>query len=246
MHLDEEQIQRLLHAELAPAPEASARDHLAMCAECRSRLSAAERDETWVLDQLRRLDHPPPRVHVAAITASRRARGVRWGRWAAGILVALGVAGAAYAAPGSPVRQLVHRVTSWIAGTSARPTSRTPPPTADSVAQGIAVTPGNRFTIVFSTEQPDVEATVLLTDGADVVVRAIGGQATFTSDLDRLTVDNSGPSARFQIEIPRRAPHVEIRIDAHRVFSKQGSRVLTDGRRELEGRYLVPLFRSPR
>jgi hypothetical protein len=241
MHFDEEQIQRLLHGELTPANVALAREHLAACSDCSSRLAAAEREESWVLDKLRRLDHPPPRVEAAAVMTGRPRHSVAWSRWAAGIVLALGVAGVAYALPGSPLRRLVHRVAAVI-GEAPRTDPRTPREPTDTAARGIGVTPGERFTIVFSTEQPGGVAVVSLTDRADIAVRAIGGAATFTSDVDRLSIDNAGSSAPFEIEIPRRAPSVEIRVGPHRVFSKEGSRVVTSGRQDSEDRYLVPLL----
>jgi hypothetical protein len=244
VHLDEEQIQRLLHGELTPSSAASARDHVAGCPECSSRLAEVEREEAWVLDRLRALDHPPPPMSAKATMIDRR--GVAWVRWAAGILLAIGLATVAYAAPGSPLRRLVHRVSEWIAGGQPSAPRGYPATVADSAARGIAVTPGNRFTIVFSTEQPRGTATVLLTGGTEVVVRAVGGAATFTSDLDRLSVDNSGNAARFEVEIPHRAPYVEIRVGDRRAFAKDGSRIVSDGRRESEDRYVLPLSRAPR
>jgi hypothetical protein len=240
MHLDEEQVQRLLHGELTPAHAASAREHLAACPDCSSRLAAAEREESWVLDKLRRLDHPPPRVGAAAVMTGRRRHPVTWSRWAAGVVLALSLAGAAYALPGSPLRRLVHRIAALF-GEAPRTGTPTPRAPTDTAPRGIGVTPGDRLTIVFSTEQPGGVAVVSLTDRADVEVRAIGGAATFTSDVNRLSIDNAGSSARFQIEIPRRAPFVEIRVGRHRVFAKEGSRVVTSAPRDSDGRHLVPL-----
>src|SRR5215208_3941244 len=251
-HLDEEQIQRLLHAELAPPAAAAARHHLATCAGCHARVSDAEREEARVLDLLGHLDHPPPVVRVEAVVAAARARPARsparlaWRRWAAGILLGLGAAGAVYAAPGSPLRRVVRRL---VTRTDGAPPPRVSSPSpagaagAEDVRGGIAVAPGNRFTIAFSAEQPGGVAAVSLTDGADVVVRALGGGATFGSDVDRLSIANDGSSARFQVEIPRRAPWVDIRVAGRGVLSKRGARVLADGERDVEGRYLLPLSR---
>src|SRR5688500_7027672 len=105
MHLDEEQLQRMLHGEAAPVAGRPLREHLSACAECRERLRQAERDEAEVHALLRRVDHPAPAVSAEAVAArAGRAPDRGWGRWAAGILLALTAAGAAYAAPGSPLR----------------------------------------------------------------------------------------------------------------------------------------------
>lgn len=217
MHLDEEQVQRLLHRELAPPLETAVREHLAECIECRGRVAQAEREEDEVHALLRHLDHPAPRVDPHAVAARARARGVRWVRWAAGIVVALGLAGAAYAAPGSPLPAWVEAVVRWVEGGSAE--------VPDPGVAGIAVAPGRELVILFTSAQPEGQAEVSLTDGAEVVVRAPIGAATFTSDVDRLVIDNQGSPATFEIQIPRTAPRVEIRVAGDRIFLKEGSRV---------------------
>jgi hypothetical protein len=244
VHLDEESIQRLLHGELTPNVAASAREHVITCATCRARVADAEQEEAWVLDRLTHLDHPPPPIRAAATMVGRPRPA--WGRWAAGILLVVGVAGAAYAAPGSPLPGLVRRVADWIAGSRPDAVLEAPPQRAQDVSRGIAVAPGNRFTIVFAAEQRGGGAMLSLTDSTDVVVRAIGGAATFTSDVDRLSVDNRSSSARFVLAIPRRVPHLEIWVGGHRVFSKTGSRIVSRGRRESADQFFIPFFRAAR
>lgn len=249
MHLDEEQVQRLLHHELAPGEgegrETSVREHLGWCAECRGRVAAAEREENDVFALLRQLDHPPPRVEAQSVAARARARGVSWSRWAAGIVLALGLAGAAYAAPGSPLPAWVRAVVNWIGDRpdSGAPASAQAPVPGPGVG-GIAVAPGRELVILFTAPQVEGQARVSLTDGADVVVRAPSGAATFTSDVNRLVIDNTGEasSATFEIEIPRAAPRVEIRVEAVRLFLKDGPRITAAaGSTELRGSYLLGL-----
>jgi hypothetical protein len=242
VHLDEEEIQRLLHGELGQQRAASAREHAAACGACRARVAEAEEDEAWVFDRLTHLDHPPPPVAVASTMVGRR--DLAWGRWAAGIVLVGALAGVAYAAPGSPLRGIVRRVAEVIAGKRPDVVQEVPPQRAENLSQGIAVDPGNRFTIVFAAEQRGGGAMLSLTDTTDVVVRAVGGAATFTSDVDRLSVDNRRSSARFVLEIPRRAPHVEIWVGGHRVFSKNGSQIASRGRRESADRFFIPFFRA--
>lgn len=255
MHLDEEQLQRLLHRELPPAAQASVRAHLASCGDCRLRVDAAEREEVRLFELLGRVDHSPRRVSVEAIVARAggRARGralghtLGWGRWAAGILLALVAAGAAYAAPGSPIPALVEQLVQWIerapgpAAPVAPAAPAAPAERADSPIRGIAVAPGARFTIVFPAEQVNGVATVSFIDGEDVVVRALHGAATFSAGLDRLSVGSAAPSTRFEILIPRRARSVEISVAGRQVFLKEVSRVLTDAHRDAAGRYLLRL-----
>jgi hypothetical protein len=136
--------------------------------------------------------------------------------WAAVVLLALGVAGVAYAAPGSPLRQWAHAVAVWLRG-------ETPQPEASGA--GIAVAPGQNLIILFTSTQREGSARVSLTDRADVVVRAPVGAATFSLEADRLVIDNKHSRASFEIQIPRAARRVEIRVAGARRFLKDGPAV---------------------
>ena len=231
MHLDVEQLQRFLDGELS-APEATAaREHLAQCAACRRRVAEAQQADAEVRAQLRQLDHEAPRITAAQIAAraragegARGAPGVRRLRWAAGIVLALGLAGAAYAAPGSPVRAWVRAALAWVSGKPDTTSAQRPGPEPRS---GIAVAPGQALVIAFASRQHPAEVRVSLTDGQEVVVRAPMGAATFTSDVERLVIHGTGnvAGAVFEIEIPRTAPRVEIQVQGERRFLKQGPAV---------------------
>lgn len=245
-HLDEEQVQRLLHGELLPPAETAARAHLTACADCRQRLTQAEREEGEIDALLRHLDHPPPAIEAGAVAARARAREFGWSRWAAGLLLTLGMAGAAYAAPGSPLPGWVAAVAEWMGGGPARSPSApapapAPPPPPSTGFAGIAVAPGRALLILFTSPQAEGRALVSLTDGGEVVVRALSGTATFTSDEDRLVIDDRDSAASFEIEIPRAAPWIEIRVGRVRIFLKDGPRVTTRQSPDTLGRYLLPL-----
>lgn len=251
MHLDEERLQRLLHGELDQAAAASAREHLAACPNCRLRMAEAEREENEIGVLLRTLDQPPPPIDAEAIAARVDApvpsvvHEVAWGRWAAGFLLAVIIGGAAYAAPGSPLPALVDGVVQWIGGRSDEtPTTPGPDQARDSDGGGIAVAPGQKLLIVFRSRQTAGTARVSLTAGALVVVRAEDGAATFTSDLDRLVIDNRGSSASFEIQIPRDAPRIEIQVNGDRVFVKEGPNISPAETQDSIGRYLLPLIPS--
>ncbi len=255
MHLDDERIERLLHSELPVAADAPARMHMRDCGACRERVAVAEREEAAVLRLLQELDHEPPLVAAGDVMARARSatisasapRGARsqWRRRAAGLLVALGIAGAAYALPGSPVPGWVDAVVERI-GSLTRPSipiapEVTPgPAVAPPASGGIAVAPGPNLSIEFVQTQSAGAIEVLLTAGDDVLVRTAQGAATFTSEVDRLVVDNTGSGASFEIQIPRAAPRVEIRVAGRQVFLKEGARVLTEAA-DLRGSYLLPL-----
>ena len=242
MHLDQEQVQRLMHGELGLA-EATVRDHLSICPECRNKVAEGEQEEVWVLDRLRRLDHPVPEGRLETLVQRPRRSGRAYQRLAAGIVLALAAAGAAYAMPGSPLPGVMDRIIGLVSGTHRRPTTGTTQRDADSPA-GIAVNPGDRLTILFPATQTGGEATVSLADSGDVMVRALDG-ATFTSDIDRLLIEHRGvPAPRYEIQIPRAAPWVEIRVGGHRVLLQRSGRIITGVAPDAQGRYRLVLSGS--
>lgn len=256
MHLDDGQIQRCLHGELDAVATRAVERHLAECAECRRRLAEAEREEQQIFELLRRADHATPDIDAEELAARARGRcggGWFWGwdvrlRWAAGILLVLGAAGIAYTAPGSPVAAWVNHVVGWIAGSPSDAPSDAPAPPSlpDAASAGIAVAPGQRYTIHFTAVQPAGSAVVSLTEGADITVRAMNEAVTFTTGVDRLTIANRGAQADYEIELPQDAPWVEIRVAGERLLLKQSDRVITDVPADARGRYVVPLSASGR
>ncbi len=244
MHLDEERVERLLHGELPAPAEATAREHLSTCGECSGRVAEAEREENEVHALLTALDHVPPSIGAGTVAMAARARRreLGWGRWAAGLLLALGLAAGAYATPGSPLPGWVHAIADRIGGRPGPPREGADrPEAAEPGVAGIAVEPGREFVILFTSSQSEGLARVSLGDGAKVEVRAPIGAATFTSGVDRLVIDNRGSSASFEIQIPRVAPRVEIRVDGDRVFLKDVDVVATGGAMVGPGSYDLPL-----
>ena len=126
MHLDNEQVQRWIHREVALEPGTAVSDHLAQCAECRSLVTAAKLEEARIFDLLGAVDHPAPPVSVRTIQASAGGGAHGWGRWAAGLLLGLVGVGAAYAAPGSPIPVLLGRVVEWVGRAPRPPAAATP------------------------------------------------------------------------------------------------------------------------
>lgn len=241
MHLEDERIQRILHGELAGPADPTLSRHLEECHACRLLLEEARREEERIFRLLGTIDRPAPRVDLAALTARAARRSAGWGRWAAGVLLALGAVGVAYAAPGSPFPGWVSRVGEWITGPSAAPTTAGPPAPGDPVTAGIAVTPGERFSIRFRAAQAVGRITVSVAEGPNIVLRAVNGVVTFTTDVDRLTVANEGATADYEVELPRAAPWVEIQVGERRLILKQGSRLVTDATADSGGRYVVPV-----
>jgi len=233
MHLDEERLQRMIDGELAADELAAAREHLEVCPECSQvfRLVGVERDRVDLL--LGQLDQPTRAIELAEPEPEPRSSIARW-LVAAALLAAL--AGAAFAIPGSPVRQWVRQVLS-----GARHETKSLPPRVEASPAGIAVTPGARMVIDFLATQSAGSATVRIADASELTIEAPNGAATFTSDVDRVVVNNRG-AASYSIEVPRAAPFVEIRVGGAPRFRKQGARV-TLGVPSDRDVYSVPLAR---
>jgi hypothetical protein len=240
MHLDEERVQRLLHGELEPAGESLARRHLADCDDCRTLVDAARAEEQRIFGLLREVDHPLPDADPRVIVASGRSPRSRWQRWAAGFLLVAAAGGAAYAAPGSPLPGALDRLVATLVplqsppGTGGTVTDSAPP------GAGIAVAPGERLTIRFAVESWNAFATLSLTAGDEVEIRAVEGAATFSSDVDRLSIRTSGP-ARFEILIPRSAHSVDVWAGDIPVFRKRAGDVVTETQPGADGRYSLTL-----
>jgi hypothetical protein len=237
MHLDDETIQRLLDPAVPASVSTRAEAHLRSCAECRSKLAEAKRDEAWTFEQFRHLDHPAPQASVQTIVARSARKFYGWQRLAAGIVLAIGVAGIAYAAPGSPLPGLFDRVIGLVRPARAPilPSSRIQPRQPDQA--GIAVDPGERLTIVLPSRQTPDTAVVSLIDGNEVVVRALGGTTTFDWQETRLQIRHSGAAARFDIAIPRNAHWVELKAGERSLLVKRDSQVTADVAPDSGGRY---------
>jgi predicted anti-sigma-YlaC factor YlaD len=240
MHLDAEHLQRLLDGELEPGAGAPVRHHLESCAPCRDQVVAAEREIAEVSWLLGVLDHPAPRLEAGEVMRAG-SRSFGWGRRAALVFLGLGLAGVAYAAPGSPVPAWLRSVAARMRPTPTRPV---PAPAAstqntDAGASGIAVSPGERLTILLPSPPAGALAYVSLADSADLAFRVVSGRASFSSGIDRLAVETSDSSAVFQILVPRGASRVEIRAGGSRLFLKQGPHIATTAEQSAEGVYTL-------
>jgi hypothetical protein len=227
MHLGEETIQRVLNGELEHSEESRAHLHLGECAECRARVEVASQEEKETHELLRSLDHPAPAVRAEAIAARAQQRPRHGGmRRAAGILVVVGLAGAAYALPGSPLPQWAASALSWIRESIGVAPATAPdavPKDSGSPMSGIAVSPGKNLVIVFVSSQSEGNARVSLSEESDIVVRGPSGSATFTSEPERIVVHNEGSTQSYEIAVPQNAPRVEIRVGDKAIFLKEGA-----------------------
>ena len=108
MHLDEEQLGRVAHGEVSATEQSMVAIHLDECVACHASLDAVRHADTFVRDVLCVLDAPVPDTSIAMTVARARTRPSHWLTRAASVLLVLGVGGAAWAAPGSPVREWLH------------------------------------------------------------------------------------------------------------------------------------------
>jgi anti-sigma factor RsiW len=244
-HLDEGMVQRLLDEEIQRTDMAGIHAHIDACAECRERVAVARREESDVLSRLAILDVPSPTMDrgfpaIAGPALPLRrgpASGGAW-RWAAGILLAVGVTGVALAAPSSPVRWLVDRVSSWFsapAGDVIRGTVADTPPTAG----GIILEPTAPALLELQVLQPFDTIRVTLADDGAISVSASGGTVTFESDIGRLSIRNTSGVATIDVVIPRSAPRVEIRTGTRRLYLKDGSSVTSASADSTGGRHVI-------
>jgi anti-sigma factor RsiW len=239
MHLDDDHVQRLVDGELAPGDAARARAHVETCAECGTLVAGAARESAEIASLLHTLDDEPPQASADAIARHARATSAPdWRRRAAGVIVALALAGGAYAfvAPGSPVRAWVVALVSPRAPEPGAPPAS--PPRAENA--GIAVAPGASFVIVIPAVHRGARAVVTLTDEAALSIRAESGTATFTSATGRAIVMLRG-SAVLDVRIPRGAPHVEIVLGRRSVLRADAGRVHAPAAEEVDGTYTLSL-----
>lgn len=241
MHLDEERLQRFLHGELPPGDAAAAREHASNCDVCSKRLNAAAEEEMEISALLGLVDHRVPSVSAEwlARKASPSPQRRSSMRWAAGILLFVGLAGAAYAATNSHLSGWLRTAVEWLFPPEVvqREPIRTHALTDGT--GGIAAAPGREFVISFTRPDSEAQARVTLTDKAQVIVRAAQGTASFTSSAAGLGVDNFAVGATFDIEVPRSAPRLEIQVAGTRIFLKEGSRVRTQSEADGDGSFSI-------
>jgi hypothetical protein len=238
MHLDDERIQRLLHDELGSAA-VETRLHLESCTACSELVDEAREEERRIFGLLSQVDHARPTIDPRILLADRRASGGEWGRRAAAVILGVAIAGAAYALPGSPLPAALDQ----LLGTGVARRDSAPATRQDGVsasAAGIAVPAEDGLVVRLLAEGEGAVASIVLTGDEEVVVRAVEGSATFTSDPGRLTVQSSGP-VRLEVHIPRTAASVEVRSGSTPVFRKLAGGPVSEAAPDSMGRYVIPL-----
>ena len=227
MHLDQDTLESMVTGDLEVEARIAAEAHLAMCDACRGLLQDRE-----IAGLLHHLDEPAPdvSVHDLIVRAEQR-RMPSFLRWAAGVLLMAVAAGAAYAAPWSPVPRWIHGLT----GTVDVPVPGSP--SEPRYVPGVVVPLVNGLEIEL---RPQATGTidVVLDEVSDVTVEAVNGPATFDSQAERLVVEGAqGPD--YRITIPGDGVLVEVLVGATSVFRLESGEVLTIARSVAAGRHQI-------
>ena len=227
MHLDQDTLESMMNGDLEFEDRIAAEDHLATCLACRELFQDRE-----IAGLLGRLDEPAPDVSAHELIARAEQRQMpNHFRWAAGVLLMAVAAGAAYAAPGSPVQR-------WIGGLTGTVDVPIPEsPSEPRYVAGVVVPLGDRLEIEL---RPQGTGTihVVLDEVPDVTVEAVNGPATFDSQAERLVVEGAqGPD--YRITIPGDAVLVEVLVGATSVFRLESGEILTIARSVAAGRYQI-------
>ena len=211
-------------------------------------------DEDDIDELLATLDHPVPSISATAIAtlAETRARAEAGRRrmalrWAAAVLLTVGAAGVAVAAPGSPILRWVTALVEHVSGRGDRPAATPAAQGGEHTGMaGIAVPPGDRFTIAFAAAPAGGVALVSFGEREEIYVQAPPGAARFTTEPDRLRIEARSAADTFAIEIPRTAARVEVRAGGARLLVAGRGRVFPALAPDSLGRYRVSLPSSGR
>ncbi len=230
MHVDRDTLEKMLSGDLGLEEQITAEYHLESCATCRGRLEENELFQLLVL-----VDDPAPAVDPGDIIArAERRRPAGFGRWAAGVLLTFGAAGAVYAAPGSPVPRWFEALSGDFGDRASQvPEYRTAPP---DVA-GIVVPFDERLEIELRP-QPSGTISIVLVEASEVTVEAVNGPATFDSRAEQLIVE-AGTTTDYRITIPRDAQRIEVFVGGTAVFRLEAGQIETTARQDASGRYSV-------
>lgn len=224
MHLDDESIERLLHGELDPDREVTARSHLATCPPCEARLKESRAMESRVFGLIGQLDHEAPEIDWEAVLRFPTPRPKTGSRIAASIAFLLLTGGILYALPESPVR-------GWIDHLLGRDALESPAPREgtgskkEAAVSGLTVRPAGAFEVVFEASQASGTVRVKLVRTPDLEIRVLGTPVQLESGPDRLTVSNARSRSSYEILVPESASSIRVRVEGEDVFVMRGEEV---------------------
>jgi hypothetical protein len=244
MHPDGEALQRLLHGEVDACAAADFRRHLSDCQACRARLAEEEARDQVIEEALSALDHPMEPVVLSDILvlsdivarAAPPAHRVLV-RAAAAVVVGLALAGAAYAAPGSPLPALLRDMAAPLrARTSAPADEEAGAPSSN----GIAVRTSPDFTIQIEGTFAGGELSVRVASVDELSVTSTGGRTSYGSDPTRLSITAQEPGTNIEIIVPAGPDRVRVLIGERIVWRKDGADIGSVVRPDASGTYHLP------
>lgn len=233
-HLDEGRLQALLDGELSEEEVKTAEAHLASCERCGVELAVLREGSLVLTAALSLLDDPRGEARVGAFVppaARRSGRNAALALPRAAAILLIGVAAAAAAMPGSPVREWIERrdeVTAVpVDSGSGEEFEVSGSGTGDSPRAGVSVEPAaGHLRIVLIRPSPDLRIRATITDsprgGAYATGRSVN--ARFSTGLGVVEViDASG--GELLLEIPARATSATVELDGETYLEKDGGQL---------------------
>jgi hypothetical protein len=193
-------------------------------------------DDAELARLLTHVDHAAPPITADDVVArARRAPASRFA-WAAGVVLVLAAAGVTYALPGSPLRALFpEREASGAAHQAAA---------SPAASGGLLLDASTPALIIFPAPVSGSHLRVVFTEASHIAVRFAPDAAAVDARPDRLLITALAPDT-FDLDVPRSARRVEVRVDGQTVFLKAGADVAAGVLPDSAGRYLVPLKGPP-
>jgi hypothetical protein len=198
-----------------------------------------EREDLELDGLLRSLDHELPTITADDVMARARRSRLAPLRLAAGIVVAVAVAGVAYALPGSPIRDWVDAAFDRTGQTGDE---RRPRPAGDSGA-GLVLDPADTLSVTIAPGSSG-HIRIVTTEDAELIARMVSGEARFTSDPYGLGVDMRTPDT-LELRVPRAARSVTVIAGERPVFTIHDGEVSSALEPDSSGHYLLELGASP-
>ncbi|MEX1256136.1 MAG: hypothetical protein WEG36_00810 [Gemmatimonadota bacterium] len=183
---------------------------------------------------LSHLDHPVPEVSLDDVWSRAQGREPRRWRhsWAAGVILALGVAGVAYAAPGSPIPRWIRALTERDGVDAGAPTAQ-----AEDL-RGLSFGAGEPLLVEIAPSSQPYSLRVTLTDDAAILVGTSRDDTEFDVRPNGVRVQIA-PEDMLHVRLPRGAARVEVVGQGRTLFLWDGVQIRTEASREADGSLLL-------
>jgi hypothetical protein len=172
-------------------------------------------------------------------------------RWAAGVLLALGLAAVAYASVAIVKSAISARSTGAPAPRAAEGAGSARDPGVTGGA-GMRFAAAGPFTIAFAANETNATVAVDLTYRSEIEVRVFGGAASFETAADSAVTINNARSAaagagsgavRYEIDVPRGTPRLEVIVAGRRALLFEKGELVSGPPADSSGRWVITLAR---